>query len=290
MPRFSASGRARHGAPACRRPRSCPSSGRWTPARHLTRVDLPAPLSPMSAVDLPGHRLEVDAAQRTDLAELLLHRSGRERRHPGARAAAGPRLDASLDCHHTTCSFWSGSSSVASGGADGSCAWHIMSGPAPCRGPPRGARGMLEQRRQHDVAAGARAARRDARGSWQPRLRPSRLGSDATTVSGGMTSRSGSATSSKTVRSRTTPRAEHGADRRRGPPGSGWRTRPSAARRPAASSATAVSASRRVRDSSVQTRFVVQGDPRLRQRVDVTVVPLAHRPQPGVEPDAAIRR
>ena len=37
----------------------------------------------------------------------------------------------------------------------------------------------------------------------------------------------------------------------------------------------------------MQTRFSSRGDPRRRQRDDVTLVALAHGPQPGVEPDGS---
>ena len=48
-----------------------PLSAAWVPATHLISVDLPAPLSPTSAITSPGADLEVDAAQRLHGAERL---------------------------------------------------------------------------------------------------------------------------------------------------------------------------------------------------------------------------
>ena len=63
--------RAVDAAPACRRrgSRRCPQP--WMPATHLIRVDLPAPLSPTSAITSPRSHLEVDVGERLHRAERL---------------------------------------------------------------------------------------------------------------------------------------------------------------------------------------------------------------------------
>ena len=77
-----------------------PSSIGWMPATHLISVDLPAPLSPTSAITSPCAHLEVDVGQRLHGAERLgdsaklekgrrrsrgvSHTTERRRRPPGA--------------------------------------------------------------------------------------------------------------------------------------------------------------------------------------------------------------
>ena len=72
-PRSRASRRpsARGCGPARRRRATSPLSGEWMPATHLISVDLPAPLSPTSAITSPGADLEVDVRERLHRAEAL---------------------------------------------------------------------------------------------------------------------------------------------------------------------------------------------------------------------------
>jgi hypothetical protein len=51
--------------------RSCRMLGWWTPARTLTSVDLPAPLSPTSATTSPACTSRFDVSQGRDGAEVL---------------------------------------------------------------------------------------------------------------------------------------------------------------------------------------------------------------------------
>ena len=51
--------------------RISPSSIGWMPAIALIRVDLPAPLSPTSAMTSPCEHVEVDSCQRLHRAEAL---------------------------------------------------------------------------------------------------------------------------------------------------------------------------------------------------------------------------
>ena len=51
--------------------RTSPESIGWMPATHLISVDLPAPLSPTSAMTSPGVDVEVDLVQHLHGAEAL---------------------------------------------------------------------------------------------------------------------------------------------------------------------------------------------------------------------------
>ena len=54
---------------------SRPASGRWTPARILTSVDLPAPFSPTRPCTSPAKQLDVTVLERVHRAEALLRRA-----------------------------------------------------------------------------------------------------------------------------------------------------------------------------------------------------------------------
>ena len=60
-----------------------PRLGRYTPARILAKVDLPAPFSPSSAWISPRHQVEVDVAQHLDGGELLGNAAGADEDGPG---------------------------------------------------------------------------------------------------------------------------------------------------------------------------------------------------------------
>ena len=73
----------------------CPADGVQMPAIVLMSVDLPAPLSPMSAVTWPARHVEIDALESLDRAEVLaiprrLSRESPTGSAPESLAEAGP--------------------------------------------------------------------------------------------------------------------------------------------------------------------------------------------------------